>query len=474
MTLKYIISNPRIKISLNLHEAEFYAAAVVVQPLIGNLVYYSNLGRYEPRLASSWEHINDSTWVFTLKNGFVCENGEVITPESFKKSLERSILYLGKKSKVPVLENLIGYENFIFGNAKEISGIKTDNNKLIFQFNVRVKTGLIEILSFAPFGYISQENLNLDGTWKDNTKFISSGPYKVSEIIIGEKYVLTKRQDWPIVVKKSPERIEITHVVPTIINANDHVILDSLTRLENLPNELTKFSLVPEYINPILFSNLKTGIFSNKKTRILFKKLISYNREKILPKEWDNHYRSSAYYPSQKIDNVSEISDEDIKQLSGDRKDIIIEGTYPQENTSRWYAWLVLKDTLDQINWSYKFSNTIPNKINIADPSADIRIRGQSIGSGVDARGIGVVFCSDLGPKFPDPEGKICELISKYENDFINQDELTKEFLTQVEEDAAIIPISHFGIQMYMTKNINQESISPLISVMRFDDLVLD
>src|SRR5688572_28555930 len=66
LDLRYILWKPRAPITLNLFEAERYEAAVVVQPLIGNLVYYSNFGRYQPRLAQKWERVGPNVWSFEL------------------------------------------------------------------------------------------------------------------------------------------------------------------------------------------------------------------------------------------------------------------------------------------------------------------------------------------------------------------------------------------------------------------------
>lgn len=474
LKLNYVLINPRAQLTLNLYDSELYEAAVIVQPLVGNLVYYSNFGRYEPRIASSWQRENSTTWVFQLKSGFVCENGEVINALSFKKSLERTILYLGRQGGIPVLQKLKGYNDFINGKNNELIGILANQNTLSFKFDEPIKSGLIQILSFAPFGFISKENLNEDGSWKDNTKFISSGPYRVKTIDVGTNYIIEKRPDWPILNKKSPTIVEFTHKVPNNEQLSKYLILDSFSEIINPGLNLVKFKLVPEYINPILLGNLENGFFSNKLNRIVLKKYISKFRDQLLPSEWDVHTRSSTFYPNQqtlfKKDNVIEFSD----VQSSPKNEIIIEGEIPQKNTTRWYAWIVLKAALDELKWKYKFANNEVTDKSISDHSYDIRIRGSSIGGGVEAWGLGVVFCSKVGNMFSDPTKTICKLVSDYENDLIDDNELAKRFLNQVEEDSTIIPISHYGLQMYISENISQSSISPLISVMRFDDLVLD
>ena len=95
-TLNYIIYKPRSTVTLDLYEAEKYEPAIIVQSLIGNLVYYSNQGRYEPRLAKQWRRVQPDSWEFELNQGLICESGEKISTESFKQSLLRTILFLAK------------------------------------------------------------------------------------------------------------------------------------------------------------------------------------------------------------------------------------------------------------------------------------------------------------------------------------------------------------------------------------------
>ena len=106
-TLYYFTLNPRQDITLDLFEAEKYESAIIVQQLVGNLIYYSNFGRYEPRIAESWFREDDRTWVFNLGPDFRCEDGEIIDAISFKESLERTLHIYSKMGDVPVLSPLL-------------------------------------------------------------------------------------------------------------------------------------------------------------------------------------------------------------------------------------------------------------------------------------------------------------------------------------------------------------------------------
>lgn len=230
--LDYYVNYNAIPISLNLWESEMYYAAVPVQQMVGNLVYYSNFGRYELRLAESWKRVSENIWKIKLRAGAVCENGESITSASFVKSLERSLYIMSKHGHTPVLKNLIGYHQFISENDKNIfnltplNGLKIIDDEIVFTFNKPIRDGLLQILSFAPYGYICADNLNPDGSWKNNKNFISSGPYKLKQymgflvawkigLLLKENFWNTKTI-WLKIIQKLNSQTQCIHLKKTL------------------------------------------------------------------------------------------------------------------------------------------------------------------------------------------------------------------------------------------------------------------
>jgi hypothetical protein len=475
-SLNYFLLNKQrtvAPITLDLFEAERYDAAVIVQQLIGNLVYYSNQGRYEPRIAESWRRLSPRNWIFNLKDNFKCENGEVINALNFKKSLEKSIFTLGKKGNLPVFSKLVGFQKFLSNFEIGLEGINVHNNSLTFNFEEPVRSGLIQLLSFAPFGYICSENLKPDGTWKDNQKFISSGAYKVKEAIIGKKYVIEKREEWPIKKENSPKLIHLSHDLADTENPNLPAIIDSFTNVELIPEGYEHFPLVPEYLNVILLGNLKKGFFSDRNNRLALREAIDINRS-LSPQKWQNHIQTKTFYPTANDNNSN--SDSKSTKLTSfvQADDLIIEGKPPQINTARWLSWQILEGALKSLNLKYKFANNESSWAEMGNQSYDIRIRAPSVGGGIEAWGLDVVFCSPIGSRLPDPSGGVCKLISDYENDIIDEKVLSDQFLKIIDIDSAVIPISRFGMQWYVSGGFKKDSLSPLISVIRFDDLEMD
>lgn len=478
--LNYVIANPRAPVTLDLYEAESYEPAIIVQSLVGNLVYYSNFGRYEPRLAKKWQRQAPNIWMFELFENLKDENGKEINAKSFKSSLERTIRYLSKIDSVPIIKDLIGFTEYVSGQTSDLAGIEVKENRLYFKFSKAMRDGVLQILSFAPFGYISSENLNSDGSWKDSTRFVSSGPYKVKSYEKNKRIELIKNSHWQLdFAQNAPDVINFTFEIPKTIDSNANYIVDTFTSKIISPLNTFEFALVPEYINSILLGNLNNGLFSDIDVRRLIKLLIKKEKLK-LSNEWDSQFESDYFYPNQSMNiNFERIPEEGIlfnkfKKINTKNKVLQIEGLEPAKGTTKFISWKILKQVLSDLGLHYTFVNNPGEMKFVTNKDYDIRIQGSSIGGGAEAWGLEVVFCSDLGPRFPDPSGEVCNSIVDFNSDKISSEEFSRKFNFIVDRDAAIIPISHYGVRLYLTQSINRSSISPTLSIMRFDKLEIN
>lgn len=472
--LSYIIDYGRPEITLDLYEAEFYDVAIIVQQLIGNLVTYSNHGSYEPRIARRWTREKPNIWTFELKEGFVCENGEEITAQSFKRSLERILLVESRKGGSPIFERLKGYKDFI-KSGDSLPGIIADGNILRFEFETPVRNGLVQILSFAPYGYICSENFNPDGTWRDSTKFISSGPYRVKSIT-GHECVLEQRADWKgDFAPSSPKTVWFSLKVPENVGKIKNVILDSRKEAELAPSELEPYKLIPEYLSAIVFGNFSKGPLRDKNFRIQLKSAIERHRA-ALPRFWGLHHRSEGFYPSQHSEVNITASEPSVKKISTSAlPELVIEGIEPKSlRAYSFNSWVALKKACEELGLKCRFAGNLPSMEKVTSQDFDIRFVTWSVGGGVETWTVEILFYSSVGPRFPDPSGRIRNLIDDYTNDKIDDDQMKNGFLSAIAEDAAIVPISHYGLQLFLSKSIDRSTISPALSVIRLDQLGLN
>jgi len=484
--LNYRVNYTSVPINLNIWESEMYYAAIPVQQMIGNLVYYSNFGRYELRLAKSWKRQNDKLWTIDIKSGAKCENGEEITAEGFVRSISRSLYIMSSNGGTPVLKNLLGYDKFIESNKgksifelNSIEGLYTNGDQIIFEFNQPVRDGVLQILSFAPYGYICSENLNNDGTWKDSKKIISSGPYKLKNYI-NENYITLEKNPFWIekFAKKSPDVVHFQQGLDEKNSTNNSqsikaTIVDSFSNIPENKNGLTKYPVVQEYFKGVVLGNLENGVFSDLEVRQAFKDKFIYFKNEIIPNHSEIKFTNSLYPSQQVAINLKNNFDTRKAFEVFKNKKISIMGSEPKEGSRNWLPWTVLKRTLNYFKATYHFSNSSYSRDDLTDKSYDLRLVGPSVGGGVEAWVIDVMFCSKFNASFPDPSNKICALINEYNMNKIDDSELSNSFLNTIESDAAILPFSHFGVQLYVSDNINIKSISPTMSVLRFDQIEL-
>lgn len=471
--LKHILIGPPT-ISLNLYEAETYNNAVVIQPLIGGLVKYSNQGRYEPLVAEKWQSTDGYDWSFQIKPNLYCENGEPITPRGFKKSLELSFRYLSKAAPVPIFSKLQGFDKFVANEANEVIGISIEDDTLKFKFVSPVRSGLVQLLSFAPFGFICSANRQQEtGEWLDNENFVSSGPFKVDLLKTGEKFLLTKRDDWPIISKKIPAKVEVTVVRDSsqILPDSPMIIDTTLLKEEINIDGFRKFTLVPEYLTYIAIS--PRSQFKEDARRKAFASAIKeYFKHNFSPQS--GHYLANSFYPNQ--DSFYDSADNTKLEKIKSKNKILIMGKEPKDGDTFFPVWKSLKGFLRHYELDYEFDSRPKTYFETRDPlNYDIRIGASSIGGGIEPWGINTLFCSDFGPRIPDPSNRICKSLADYENNNIDEQEFARLFNESVRADFGVVPLFHSGNNLYISENsINYDSISPLISVVRFDELELD
>lgn len=469
--LHYFIIRPGQKHpGLSLFEAELYSSALIVQQLIGNLVYYSNYGRYEPRIAESWTNPNPYTWTFKLRRGFICENGEIISPASFRASLLRTFKQQEKIGGALIFQKLEGFRNFI-DHSEDLRSVEASGDDLTFKFSTPVRDGVLETLSYAPYGYICADNFehgNINA-WKDDIKFVSSGPYQVEHIDIGHKVVISKRKGWKRDFEAgSPDKINFAYDLPAPGTLPTNAIVDvSARKPGSLDKSLEQYNLVPEYVSAIVLGNLEKGYFADLSNRLAFKKLLEANPIPAPGKD-DLWTPSTALYPNQQLVHTKSPANAAFKPQKGPLR---IQAKAPPKDGGGSIITRNLEKALIAAGLAHEFLDGDSSMSYFSDKSADIRIFGQSIGGEVRPWTLNVLFCSPLSYGYPDPTKKICRLVGDYNSGKLSVEEVSKAFLEQIEEDQVIFPVGHYGVTLYLSDSIDRTLLSPALSVPRFDQM---
>ena len=143
----------------------------------------------EGQLAKSYEMSEDGLNLkFTLRENVFRHDGEPITPQDIKWSIEYSL-------KTTVINNVFantfkaieGATEYLDGKADDISGITIDGNNIDIKFEKLAPDALLTFTQFAP---LPEKHLkDVDPVQFQQSEFfrnpIGSGPFKVEEVKMG-------------------------------------------------------------------------------------------------------------------------------------------------------------------------------------------------------------------------------------------------------------------------------------------------
>ena len=143
----------------------------------------------EGQLAKSYEMSEDGLNLkFTLRENVFWHDGEPITPQEIKWSIEYSL-------KTTVINNVFantfkaieGATEYLDGKADDISGITIDGNNIDIKFEKLAPDALLTFTQFAP---LPEKHLkDVDPVQFQQSEFfrnpIGSGPFKVEEVKMG-------------------------------------------------------------------------------------------------------------------------------------------------------------------------------------------------------------------------------------------------------------------------------------------------
>ena len=172
------------------------SAGIVVEIFSGLVTLNTDL-QLIPDIAESWEIEKGTIYTFKLRDNVKFHNGNPVTAQDFKWSIERAA---DPKTASPVadtyLNDIIGVKEYIDGNASEISGITVIDDLTLQIATDAPKAYFLAKLTY-PTAYVLDRDVVENGGkswWIDNP--VGTGPFKLSEYRIGERLVLDRNEDY--------------------------------------------------------------------------------------------------------------------------------------------------------------------------------------------------------------------------------------------------------------------------------------
>lgn len=169
----------------------------IVVELFSGLVSLNRELRIVPELAESWEVLEGGTvYEFKLRPDILFSNGDPVTAQDFKWSLERaanpdtasavSETYLG---------DIVGMIDVIEGRAGDASGIQVIDDRTIRITIDAPKAYFLAKLTYPTAYVLNRENVENGGNgWTDNP--VGTGAFQLSEYRIGQRIRLARNENY--------------------------------------------------------------------------------------------------------------------------------------------------------------------------------------------------------------------------------------------------------------------------------------
>lgn len=170
------------------------ALGFIAKAVHSKLVSYGEGAELVPEIAERWEVLEQGhLYRFHLRRNVRFHNGRALEARDVYESYLRLLLPENKSSGAWILRNVRGAEDVMNGKARQVSGLVVkDAHTIEFHLNEPVAF-FLSLLTMHESGIIPAEEA------RDNERYrlrgIGAGPFRVEEVIEGERVRLVKHRD---------------------------------------------------------------------------------------------------------------------------------------------------------------------------------------------------------------------------------------------------------------------------------------
>lgn len=459
--------------SLAISDSDTTQTQSLLDPLIGTLVKYGPTGAPEPYLAKSWTVENKGlTYIFQLRTGLKCSDGYELTASNFVTSLRRQLAYFAKKNGLE-FEKLKGWTDCIKDSNSSQLGLVADDKAGTVRFEfVQRPDDLLNFLRMPYFGFYSPNNFGTDGKQKNEFDVVSCGAFEIKSAN-ARRVELKKRNDWDlaaagqfdeVVFTKLAEMPKGTPALPTIVDsplASDFPAPNGYFKVFGAPTMLTAVVLSP-----------KLPLFKDLRRRQWLADLLRSRHKEFFDGLESSNSINGFFETPYKSRNIN-LTSADFLEFKSRPVTIYLSGRLESTVKKRLTDFFVT--TFSELGMRTEFPTLDLKQGAVADKLygnslVDIRVSSVSLLSTFYPSVYRMMFCSELGVSFPDPNNKIRSLVDKFEKD-PNADE--KEYRPLVDaaviDESAVIPIGRKRLIWWYSDHFDKSSIMPIPNYPRFE-----
>ena len=145
-----------------------------------------------PDIAKNWTISADGTvYTFTLKQGVKFQDGRDVTANDFKYSWERACNpATGSQTAGAYLNDIVGVEDMLAGNATSLSGVKVINNYTLQVTIDAPRSYFLYKLTYPTAFVVDKNNVNKGTDWWKQPN--GTGPFKLQTWVPNTSFILAR------------------------------------------------------------------------------------------------------------------------------------------------------------------------------------------------------------------------------------------------------------------------------------------
>ena len=207
--------------------------------LFEGLVTYDENGELAPGNAETWESNDDMTvWTFHLREGLKWSDGTPLTAQDYVYSALHVMTPATTSQYVNMMTDYIlnGQEYYDGTASAEEVGVKALDDNTV-EYTLKQTTPYFDdVTSMWVYAPVQQATVDANGdTWSTKADtYVCNGPFKVSEINMGESVVLTKNENYWDAANVSLEKLTFRYILDlsTALTAYES---DQVDGVRNIP-----------------------------------------------------------------------------------------------------------------------------------------------------------------------------------------------------------------------------------------------
>lgn len=478
-TLNYWHYSASGALSLDPRTSDSYLNFTMLYQIVGTLLRNGKDGIYEPFLAESWR-VQDEGKVYTFKihSGLTTQNNQVINAEEYAKVFHFLAKYLtadGNDSLVQ-FDRIKGMKDYLSGKASKIEGVFVDMNKNEISFHFEEPPDDVLIAFTEPFfGFYNLNDFDGYRGLKDQRMIDSSGIFAIEQFSADGRAIRLKRQ------RRGSGSFQF---IQMNLFAQTNEFLDLKQKdllvygLKDIQSDWQKdfaFSKAdPNMLGAITLSPFLPP-FNDIKVRQAIRDAVNHAVDQFeieSPRASKGKAFNFLSIPTNPPWEEKKIS-ENFQRFEINQPIPIV--FFNLFNSERNFFNQVFKEVynLTGVQLVLKELDRAAEgefKRFVSDKVYPARITTVVVGGTASNQNNKLMFCSDLGVSFKNPNKKICDLISDYElkSGLVDQSYID-QFSELLWDEAIVLPVLKMGFMWMHSKHLDTEVLKSGLGMPRLD-----